>query len=169
MAGLDKLGPRLFRTHFVTDWDHDEDRTVDHVMGAFYLVRGSLFAQLGGFDERFFVYLEDLDFSYRAHQAGWSSYYLASARAYHRSGGTSQQVRARRMFYALRSRILYGYKHFNRWQAGGLMAGTLLLEPLIRLLHAASRLSWRTIREVLRAYSLLYADAARIFRTAHKT
>ena len=69
--GLDRLLPSVFPPHFVTEWAHDETRTVDQVMGAFFFVRRSVFEVLGGFDERFFVYYEDLDFSVRARtQAG---------------------------------------------------------------------------------------------------
>ena len=66
----------------MAEWDHAQTRQVDHVIGAFFLVRRDLFDVLGGFDERFFVYLEDLDFSYRARQAGWHSVYLADVQAF---------------------------------------------------------------------------------------
>ena len=58
---------------FVTEWAHDETREVDQVMGAFFFVRRNVFEALGGFDERFFVYFEDLDFAVRARERGWSS------------------------------------------------------------------------------------------------
>jgi hypothetical protein len=61
--GLDRLMPSVFPAHFVSEWAHDETRTVDQVMGAFFFVRCGVFGVLGGFDERFFVYCEDLDFS----------------------------------------------------------------------------------------------------------
>ena len=108
--GMDRVFPRL--GHVMAEWDHTQSREVDHVIGAFFLVRHQLFKALAGFDERFFVYLEDLDFSYRAHQAGWRSVYLADAQAFHAGGGTSNQVKAQRLFYSLRSRLLYGFKHF---------------------------------------------------------
>jgi GT2 family glycosyltransferase len=73
------------------EWDHGKTREVDHVIGAFYLMRRALFESLGGFDERFFVYLEDLDFSLRARKAGWSSVYLATTQAFHAGGGVSNQ------------------------------------------------------------------------------
>ena len=101
--GLDRFFPRL--GHFMAEWDHAQTRQVDHVIGAFFLVRRDLFDALHGFDERFFVYLEDLDFSHRAHQTGWLSVYLADAQAFHVGGGTSNQVKARRLFYSLRSRL----------------------------------------------------------------
>ncbi|WP_222927547.1 glycosyltransferase family 2 protein [Biomaibacter acetigenes] len=89
--GLDRLFPKL--SYFMAEWDHKSDRFVDHVIGAFFLVRRQLFEKLNGFDERFFVYLEDLDFSYRAKQLGYSSYYLTSTKAYHKGGGSSEKLK----------------------------------------------------------------------------
>src|SRR4051794_6894515 len=73
--GLDRVMPSVFRSHFVTEWPHDETRIVDQVMGAFFFVRRGVFEALGGFDERFFVYYEDMDFAMRAHRLAWSSVY----------------------------------------------------------------------------------------------
>jgi len=71
MLGIDRLWPRQFSSHFMTDWTHLDSRVVDQVPGSFFLVRRSLFMELHGFDERFFMYFEDLDFAYRARRAGW--------------------------------------------------------------------------------------------------
>ena len=69
-------------------------------MGAFFFVRRSVFEALGGFDERFFVYYEDLDFAVRARQRGWSSVYLATAQAFHRGQGTTTRNRAADFYFA---------------------------------------------------------------------
>jgi GT2 family glycosyltransferase len=138
-----------------SEWEHDKTATVDHVIGAFYLIRRSLFDSLGGFDERFFVYLEDLDFSLRAYQAGWRSVYLTGVQAFHAGGGTSAQVMATRLFYSLRSRLFYGFKHFSVYRAWGLLFITLALEPWIRLGVALLRGSWRDASHTLHAYVLL--------------
>ena len=53
--GLDRFLPRRFPSHFMEEWDHSDSRDVEHVIGAFYLIREPLFRQLNGFDERFFV------------------------------------------------------------------------------------------------------------------
>lgn len=152
--GLDRLNPRL--GHFMAEWAHDSTRLVDHVIGAFFLVRRDLFESLGGFDERFFVYLEDLDFSFRARQAGWHSMYLADVQAFHAGGGTSNQVRARRLFYSLRSRLLYAAKHFNVVGAALVLLVTLLLEPLSRSALAVARRSWPTLKETWQGYAMLW-------------
>jgi len=158
MLGLNRFFPQCFPSHFMSNWDHQESRVVDHVVGAFFLVRRSLFHKLGGFDERFFMYLEDLDFSLRAWQHGWHSYYLADVQAHHLGGGTSNQIKATRLFYALRSRILYGYKNFGWCSATALMMGTLFLEPLARSVLGIARRSGKDIRETFRGYSMLWSS-----------
>ncbi|MFQ5780560.1 MAG: glycosyltransferase family 2 protein, partial [Nitrospiria bacterium] len=142
-------------------WNHRESREVDHVIGAFFLVRRSLYKALDGFDERFFVSFEDLDFSCRAEKAGWRSYYLATVQAYHKGGGTSEQIKSTRLFYTLRSRILYGYKHLGWWVATGLMLGTLLLEPLARIGFAIVRGSFVRLQETVGAYAMLWMTLPR--------
>ena len=153
-VGLDRFLPRL--GHFMAEWDHSQTRVVDHVIGAFFLVRRSVFDSLQGFDERFFVYLEDLDFSYRARKAGWHSVYLANIQAFHAGGGTSNQVKARRLFYSLRSRLLYAFKHFSWMGAIGVLLATLLLEPVSRSALALFRRSWSGFKETWVAYGMLW-------------
>ena len=168
MLGLDKLFPKVAKDYFMTEWDHCENREVDHVMGAFIMVRRALFESLSGFDERFFVYLEDLDFSLRVHRAGWRSYFIADSRAYHKGGGTSEQVKSTRLFYSLRSRILYGFKHFNPRTATGLMLGTLMIEPMIRIAFALARLSLPQIAETAKGYGMLWSAMPAVINSARK-
>jgi N-acetylglucosaminyl-diphospho-decaprenol L-rhamnosyltransferase len=137
--------------------DHSRSQPVDHVIGAFYLIRRSLFEELGGFDESFFLYLEDVDLSLRARQAGWSVHYLAEAVAFHKGGGTSEQIKASRLFYSLRSRLVYARKHFAGAGYLRVLATTLLVEPFLRLGRAGLRLSWREAADTLRAYRGLLA------------
>jgi GT2 family glycosyltransferase len=170
LLGLHYLFPKRFPGHVLLDWPHDESRAVDHVIGAFYLVRRAVFETLNGFDERFFVYKEDLDFSLRAFQAGWQIYFLADTRAYHKGGGTSEQIKARRLFYGLRSRVQYGFKHFGWFAATGLLLATLVLEPLARIARALRMRSSGTLWETLGGMGRLWIWAvSRPFRTrTHK-
>ncbi|MES2462443.1 MAG: glycosyltransferase family 2 protein [Armatimonadota bacterium] len=159
MLGLDKIAPRRFETHVMDSWDHRTTQAVDHVMGAFYLVRTADFEQMGGFDERFFVYLEDLDLSVRLRNTGRRIVYLTAAQVFHKGGGSSENVKAARLFYALHSRILYGFKHFSPLWATLLLLGTLLVEPWIRvavaLLHGSGQDAWNTIRGTARLWMAL--------------
>ncbi len=162
--GLDHIMPKIFKSHFMTEWNHESSRQVDHVIGAFYLIRKRIFDKLGGFDTRFFVYLEDLDLSNRVDKIGYRVQYLAEAKAFHKGGGTSEQVKAKRLFYSLRSRILYGFKHFNVLSAVLLFAATILIEPLMRLVLAASHRSIKEMKETIRGYMMLFRDIPDIIR-----
>ena len=154
--GLDQAMPSIFASYRMNDWDHRESREVDHVIGAFFLVRREVFTILNGFDERFFVYFEDLDFSLRARQAGWRSFYLTSARALHRGGGTSERIQSTRLFYSLRSRLHYVRKHFARPAALAVVFLTLVIEPVVRLAACVTGLSSTGARDTLGAYRLLW-------------
>ena len=166
--GLNRLpGLRHLNTH-MSEWPHDKTSMVDHVIGAFYLMRRSLFEMLGGFDERFFVYLEDLDMSLRARQAGWRGVYLADAQAFHAGGGTSHQVHAHRLFYSLRSRLLYGFKHFINFKAWLLVGLTLLVEPLTRLAFSLMKGGRTDAHNTWKGYGMLLQDFPRILRVRNK-
>jgi GT2 family glycosyltransferase len=158
LLGLDQLTRGRIRSHVMTEWPHAESRDVEHVMGAFYLVRREVFEALRGFDERFFVYLEDLDLSRRILEAGHRIRFLAGAGAYHESGGTSRSIKARRLYYSLKSRVQFGFKHFSGAAAWSLLAGTALVEPLVRLAHAATRANAAEIRHTAAAYGMLWRD-----------
>ncbi|WP_316660151.1 glycosyltransferase family 2 protein [Ralstonia mannitolilytica] len=152
--GLNTIFPKL--NYNMMDWDHKDTRFVDHVIGAFFLVRRVTFDQLNGFDERFFVYLEDLDFSYRAKKSGWLSVFLADVQAFHAGGGTSRNIKATRLFYSQRSRILYAFKHFSWWLAILVMFSTLFAELLSRSAFSLLKCSWSGLKETWVAYGMLF-------------
>ena len=157
-VGLNKL-PGLKGTGVhMDDWDHSTRRSIDHVIGAFFFIRRRVFDALKGFDERFFIYFEEVDFSLRARQAGWKIVYLADAQAFHKGGGTSQQVKATRLFYSLRSRLLYGFKHLPRWQVWILFGIMAVVEPLSRSIFSLLRGGIRDVRNTWTGYGMLYRD-----------
>ena len=156
--GIDKL-PGLKGTGVhMNDWDHLSSKSIDHVIGAFFFIRRCLFDILNGFDERFFVYLEDVDFSFRAKKAGWGSYYLANAQAFHKGGGSSQRVKATRLFYALQSKLLYGFKHFQRWQAWLLLWIYATIEPITRSLFFLFRGAIQDVINTWSGYAMWYRN-----------
>lgn len=138
------------------NWTHDQTSQVDHVIGAFYLIRRSLFEVLHGLDERFFVYLEDLDLSFRASKLGFQSVYLANVQAFHKGGGVSEQVKAHRLFYSLRSRIMYAFKHFSGPAAVLVSFSTLAVEPISRLALLLIRGRWQEVGDLGRGYRMLW-------------
>ena len=152
--GLTKLIPSLGDP--MSEWDHSSTQKVNQIMGAFFFVRKNLFNKLSGFDERFFVYFEEVDFSKRAQNQGWSSVYLANAKAFHFGGGVSRQVKAKRLFYSLRSRIQFTFKHLNFIEVTLILLVTILIEPITRLLFSFFNRSFQAISETLIAYFMFY-------------
>lgn len=161
ICGLGHMMPTVFKTRQMRDWDHGTERDVNHVIGAFYFVRRSVFEALGGFDEHFFIYLEDLDFSLRVHECGGKIRYMTAARALHVGGGTSRRIRGQRLFYSLVSRSRYCHKHFSPIIAYLLDGATLTLEPITRLGLAVKELSLLRGIETVHGFGLLYASIVR--------
>jgi GT2 family glycosyltransferase len=166
--GLNRLPGLQHLALGMSEWMHNSTCKVDQIMGAFFFIRHSLFELLGGFDERFFVYFEEVDLSLRAHQAGWRSVYLADAKAFHAGGGASRQVKANRLFYSLRSRLLYGFKHFTSFRAWLLVGVTLLIEPLTRVVFSLTNGGLADVRNTLKGCGMLLQDFPRILRVRHK-
>lgn len=135
--------------YLMTDWDHARSRPVDHVTGACYFVRRDLFETLGGFDERFFVYFEDLDFSMRVREAGWDIRYLATAFGQHRGGWSTGQGRRTRLYHDWRSRAAFAHKHFGSAGAAAVVMVTAVVDPFVRVASAVRHRSWREVRDVV--------------------
>ena len=152
--GLSRL--RFTKPHLYRTRELQQDRQVDQVIGAFFLTRREMYDHLVGFDERFFVYFEEVDFALRARQAGFSSWYLHREHIYHRGGGSTGQVKARRLFYSLRSRFLYAGKHFGFPARLLLGFSTLFIEPFTRIIAAMLGFSATSGLQVAKGYALLW-------------
>jgi N-acetylglucosaminyl-diphospho-decaprenol L-rhamnosyltransferase len=163
MTGLHRILPRLFPSHHLTAAETRQSRVVDQVIGAFFFVRRELFARLGGFDERYFLYFEEVDFALRARRQGARSYFLKEATVIHAENVSSDQVHAARLYHSLRSRLLFAYRHWPRWRANVLVVLTVAVELPARVIAAALlHRSVTEISETAAAYGKLvtgWADA----------
>ncbi|MBE8474526.1 glycosyltransferase family 2 protein [Streptomyces justiciae] len=152
MTGLDQLVPALFPPHHLRPDDLTRSGPVDQVIGAFFLVRRSLFADLGGFDEGYFLYLEEVDFSLRARRAGWPSYHVNQARVCHIGQVSSAQLGPWRHYLLLCSRSRYAFRQWKPHQAWLLMVLSLSVEPFARLAVVALRRRWGDVAPTVAAY-----------------
>jgi len=152
---LDRLLPALAPPHFLVEWDHGDTRAVDQVMGAFLMIRRDVLDRVGGMDERFFLYYEDVDLCLAVRNAGFGVVHFAGAQAVHAGGGTTKAVKDRRLFHHAISRMDYASKHYGRAAAAVLMACILVFELPIRALHASIARSPEEGRSVLRAAAMI--------------
>ncbi|HWP30236.1 MAG TPA: glycosyltransferase family 2 protein [Fimbriimonadales bacterium] len=113
---LGKLFPknRYTREYLMQDWAHDEAKDVDWVSGAAICVRREVFERLGGFDERFFMYLEDVDLCYRTHQSNYRVVYLPTAVITHAIGRSTDKAANRMIRQFHRSMLLFYKKHYMK-------------------------------------------------------
>ena len=91
MAGLSAKYPkhRFFGRMDHTWWDHSEPRAVDWVVGAFFMIRDTTLRQLNGFDARFFIYFEEMEFCKRVKMAGMEVHFVPSVTVRHVGGVSS--------------------------------------------------------------------------------
>jgi N-acetylglucosaminyl-diphospho-decaprenol L-rhamnosyltransferase len=73
------------------DWAHDRPRAVDWAVGAALLLRREAVADVGGFDERFFMYVEDVEWCWRAERKGWQIWFDPSALVRHVGNASGEQ------------------------------------------------------------------------------
>jgi N-acetylglucosaminyl-diphospho-decaprenol L-rhamnosyltransferase len=99
------------RRYRMLDWDHDRAAAdVDWVGGACLLVRRSAFDVVAGFDEAYFMYVEDVDLCWRMHQAGWRIGYEPAGRVVHALGASSRLMPYRMIAEHHRSLLRFASK-----------------------------------------------------------
>lgn len=120
LFGLATLFPssKIFSKYHLGYLNENEDHEVDVLAGAFMMIPKEVLNKVGGFDETFFMYGEDVDLSYRIQKAGYTNYYFAGSHIIHFKGestrkGTMNYVR---MFYNAMS--IFVRKHYGGSRAG---------------------------------------------------
>lgn len=120
---LYKFAPRgLIEAYYGEDWPVGALVEVDWLVGAAMLFRAEAVRKVGGFDEGYFMYSEELDLCRRLKAAGWRIMHVPAAHITHYEGRSSSQVRLATHLRFNRSKIRYFRKHHGAWQAGVLHA-----------------------------------------------
>ena len=115
-------GSKLFAGYYLGHLANDRPAEIDVVSGAFMMVAKKVVDQAGGFDERYFMYGEDIDLSYTIQKAGYRNYYLPQTTIIHFKGeSTTRDKSYYRHFYGAMD--LFASKHLQR--------SLVLLKPLI--------------------------------------
>lgn len=134
------LAPRrIFVRYFMRDTDDEQTVEVDWVQGTALLARREAIEQVGGFDEQFFMYSEEIDWQRRIKAAGWRVVHLSEAQVIHYGGKSSEQVGARRDIYYHTSKARYFAKHHGP-AVGQAVRIALLLNFAIKL--AVEAVKW---------------------------
>ncbi len=166
---LSGLGRLLIRPSFPSQGPCERQgarRIKGYVEGAYMMARREAIEEVGGLDERIFMYAEDVDWCYRFHRAGWEVWYLPQVTVIHYGGQSTRKRRGRMEAELYRSRVYFFHKHYGRTAAfclKGLIYGMTLIKMVIhRLLRSVTGgrrgravPSWQELRMALTRVDVL--------------
>lgn len=126
-SGLNKAFPthRFWSRERYGWWDYNSIRTVDVVAGCYMLVRKEVIDSVGGMDEQFFMYGEEMDWCRRITRAGWKIYFQPDACIIHYGGLSAAQNPNSMQMEQRKSYLYYFRKHYGRLSV--LLARSILL------------------------------------------
>jgi GT2 family glycosyltransferase len=114
VSGLSTLFPknRLFARYNLTYLDENRTYEVDAISGSFMMMRRDVYEKIGGLDEQFFMYGEDLDLCYRVQKAGFKVFYVHETQIIHFKGESTKRsnINETQIFYS--AMRLFVRKHF---------------------------------------------------------
>jgi len=110
---LGKIFPdsRTLKSHLMADWAHDSVQVVDWVLAAAFFVRREILEKIGGFDEKYKLYFEDVDLCCRIKNYGYKIYYYPEAEIVHHHQRESAQKFSRKTLW----HILSAVRFFNKF------------------------------------------------------
>lgn len=114
--GFSKLFPNQprFNQYQLGYLDPNETYPIDCLVGAFMMVRQETIQQVGGLDETFFMYGEDVDWCYRIKQAGWGIHYHAATYIVHYKGASSRRKPLKIIYEFHRAMWVFHRKHYKQ-------------------------------------------------------
>ena len=107
-------------------WEAGKPFAVDFVLGAALMVRGAAIDAVGGLDDEYWMYCEEMDWCLRLAEGGWQVYAVPAAVVIHYEGQSSRQVRWGAFVRLWRSRFRFYARHHARYGRGYV--------PILRLL-----------------------------------
>ena len=112
------LRKRVYR-YTMTDFDHSAIQEVDLLVGACFMIPRHVYEKVGGFDERYFLFMEDFDLCREIAKAGYKVVYFPEASVTHNhkrlSGGSVWKLVRRKVFWI---HIMSAFKYFWKWRKG---------------------------------------------------
>ena len=115
VTGLSNLFPnsKIFARYNLTYLDENKSYEVDAISGSFMMMRKEVYEKVGGFDEQFFMYGEDLDLCYRIQKAGYKVFYVHSTQIIHYKGESTKRssIDETKVFYS--AMHLFVKKHLS--------------------------------------------------------
>jgi N-acetylglucosaminyl-diphospho-decaprenol L-rhamnosyltransferase len=143
LLGALRPSNRFTQRYRMADIVADRPSPVDWVSGACFLARRRVLEEVGGFDERYFMYLEDTDLCWRLWRAGYRVLYVPGASVSHLQGLSTAKRPYRMLVAHHRSAFRFAVRSTSGWRRAGLPAVALLLIVRLVVLSLRQALSTR--------------------------
>ena len=141
---------RLFVTVEQDNGQYDDVCRIFWATGAAIMVRSSAFHAAGGFDERFFAHMEEVDLCWRMLARGGEIYAVPGSKVYHVGGATLNKSNPRKTFLNFRNNLLMLYKNLPHGELRGVMRMRALLDYVAALKFLLTG-AWGDFKAVVRA------------------
>lgn len=112
---LPHIFPGIINKYMYRDFDYDKEQVVDSIRGSFFMIRREVLDKLGGLDERYFLWFEEVDFCRQTARAGWKVMYTPAVECIDHVGKSFAQVPTGKLQSIFQDSML---KYFKRWQPG---------------------------------------------------
>lgn len=109
--------PQVLDKYLKKDFDYSREAEVDSIRGSFFLIRKEVVEKIGGLDERYFIWFEEVDYCRQVWEAGWKVIYTPATRCLDKIGQSFSQVKkGKAQRYFRDSMLKYFHKWHPRWQ-----------------------------------------------------
>lgn len=165
MFGLSAIfkNNRRFGQYHLSFLDEKQNHPVDVLAGAFMCMRRSVLDEIGLLDEKYFMYGEDIDLSYRIRLAGYENWYFAQSSIIHYKGESTKKdsIKYVRVFY--QAMAIFARQYFSPGSArlfGWLIEGGIVFRAIIALLRRWSKRTFHPLLDAVLIYTgmLLLVD-----------
>ncbi len=115
ISGLTRLFPhsKRFAAYYMGHLGEDDINEIEILPGAFLMIRREVYDKIGGLDESYFMYGEDIDYSWSIKLAGWKNYYLPTTRIIHYKGESTRKGSMNYVYTFYNAMAIFVRKYFS--------------------------------------------------------
>ena len=109
---LPHIFPKILDEYLIKNFDYSQEASVDSIRGSFFMIRREVIEELGGLDERYFIWFEEVDFCKQVKNAGWKVMYAPTVKCVDYIGQSFSQIKTGATQKYFRNSML---KYFKKW------------------------------------------------------
>lgn len=159
---------RIFDTREEDQGQYNDETDVFWATGACLFVRSEAFHQAGGFDDRFFAHMEEIDLCWRLLDLGHRICYCGKSQVYHVGGGTLHKSNPRKTFLNYRNNLIMLFKNLPKGRRWKTIFFRLVLDGISSVRFMASG-AWPDVFAIIRAHFAFYSMIPELTRGQKRT